>query len=125
MQGRSFLPVWQGKRPKDWREAMYYRYYHDPGDHNTAAHYGVRTETHKLICFWRRNQWECFDLVKDPQELRNIYNDPAEQDTVAKLKAELQRLRKELGDDDRYANNEDQPKESSYVDLQKRKRAGK
>jgi hypothetical protein len=45
---------------------MYYRHYHDPGDHNTRAHYGVRTETHKLIYFWKRDYWECYDLVKDP-----------------------------------------------------------
>ncbi len=51
MQGRSFPPdLKKGNRPRDWRHAMYYRYYHDPqGDHNTRAHYGVRTETHKLI----------------------------------------------------------------------------
>ena len=45
---------------------MYYRYYHDPGDHNTRAHYGVRTRTHKLIYFWTKDQWELFDLVNDP-----------------------------------------------------------
>jgi len=36
MQGRSLLPLLQGQRPADWRTSMYYRYYHDPGDHNTA-----------------------------------------------------------------------------------------
>src|SRR5205085_11381192 len=45
MQGRSLLPILKGERPKDWRTSMYYRYYHDPGDHNTARHMGVRTET--------------------------------------------------------------------------------
>ena len=30
-----------GQRPQDWRTSWYYRYYHDPGDHNTRAHYGV------------------------------------------------------------------------------------
>ncbi len=120
MQGRSLLPVLQGKKPKDWRTSFYYRYYHDPGDHNTAAHYGVRTETHKLIYFWRRDQWECFDLVKDPQELRNIYADPAEQATVKKLKEELYRLKKEAKDtEDRFADSKDWPKESSYVSPKK------
>ncbi len=50
---------------------MYYRYYHDPGDHNTRAHYGVRTRTHKLIYFWKKGQWELFDLVNDSHELHN------------------------------------------------------
>jgi arylsulfatase A-like enzyme len=113
MQGRSFVPVWKGKTPGDWRGAMYYRYYHDPGDHNTRAHYGVRTATHKLIYFWKKDQWECYDLVADPHEMGNIYGEPGAQKTVAALKRELARLRKELKDDDQFA--EEQPKESSYV----------
>ena len=43
MQGRSLLPLLGGRTPPDWRTAIYYRYYHDPGHHNTRAHYGVRT----------------------------------------------------------------------------------
>ena len=53
------VPLLKGQRPADWRTSWYYRYYHDPGDHNTRAHYGVRTETHKLIYFWKKDQWEC------------------------------------------------------------------
>ncbi|HXK03879.1 MAG TPA: sulfatase [Verrucomicrobiae bacterium] len=113
MQGRSFLPIWKGNTPRDWRRAMYYRYYHDPGDHNTRAHYGIRTETHKLIYFWKKDQWECYDLVADPLEMHNIYNDPKAQKTVAALKEQLYRLKKELKDDDRFAN--EQPADSSYV----------
>ena len=62
MQGRSLVPVLRGRTPADWRTSMYYRYYHDPGDHNTRAHYGVRTRTHKLIYYWKKDQWELFDL---------------------------------------------------------------
>lgn len=113
MQGRSFVPVWKGKTPANWRHSMYYRYYHDPGDHNTRAHYGVRTTTHKLIYFWKKDQWECYDLVADPHEMHNIYNEPKAQKTVAALKRELYRLKKELKDDDQFAAA--QPKDSSYV----------
>jgi arylsulfatase A-like enzyme len=109
MQGRSLLPLLKTERPADWRTSFYYRYYHDPGDHNTRAHYGVRTETHKLIYFWKINQWECYDLVHDPLELKNIYNDPAQADAVAKLKTELFRLKKELKDDDQFANQQPPP----------------
>jgi arylsulfatase A-like enzyme len=38
----------------------------------------VRTTTHKLIYFWKKDQWEMYDLVKDPDELHNLYNDPAQ-----------------------------------------------
>jgi len=103
MQGHSLVPLMKGERPADWRTSWYYRYYHDPGDHNTRAHYGVRTETHKLIYFWKKDQWEMYDLVNDPAELHNLYQDPAQAETVAKLKAELYRLKKELKDDDQFA----------------------
>lgn len=120
MQGRSFLPIWKGHTPSNWRHAMYYRYYHDPGDHNTRAHYGIRTEEYKLIYFWKKDQWECYDLRHDPTEMHNIYNDPKAQTTVAMLKKELYRLKKDVKDDDQFA--ETQPSESSYVQAPPRKR---
>lgn len=106
MQGRSLVPLLKGGRPADWRSSWYYRYYHDPGDHNTRAHYGVRTETHKLIHFWKIDQWEMYDLVKDPAELYNLYQEPAHASSVAKLKTELYRLKKELKDEDQFANGQ-------------------
>jgi arylsulfatase A-like enzyme len=109
VQGHSLLPLFRGQHPSDWRSSWYYRYYHDPGDHNTRAHYGVRTATHKLIYYWKKDQWELFDLVKDPQELNNIYADPAQKDLVAGLKAELHRLKKELRDDDQFADEQPPP----------------
>ena len=104
MQGRSLLPILRGRTPADWRTSMYYRYYHDPGDHNTRAHYGVRTQTHKLIYYWKKDQWELFDLVADPQEMHNLYNQPGQEKLTAALKAELLRLKKAVRDDDQFAN---------------------
>ena len=103
MQGRSLVPLFKGEKPADWRKSFYYRYYHDPGHHNTRAHYGVRTETHKLIHYWKKDQWELFDLKNHPKELRNIYDDASQKDVVAKLKEELFRLKKELKDEDQFA----------------------
>jgi arylsulfatase A-like enzyme len=106
MQGRSLLPAFKGRPPADWRTSMYYRYYHDPGDHNTRAHYGVRTRTHKLIYFWKKDQWELFDLTNDPQEMHNVYGQPGQEQITASLKAELQRLKKAVKDDDQFANEQ-------------------
>ena len=103
MQGRSLVPVLKGQTPAGWRTSMYYRYYHDPGDHNTRAHYGVRTATHKLISFWKSGQWELFDLVNDPGELHNLYGQPGHETITAELKAELLRLKQALGDEDQFA----------------------
>jgi arylsulfatase A-like enzyme len=103
MQGRSFLPLLEGKTPRDWRTAMYYRYYH-PLHHNVAAHYGIRTDRYKLIYFNKLNQWELYDLRKDPLEMRNVYGDPSYAKILEGLKKELLRLKKEFKDDDQFAN---------------------
>ena len=106
MQGRSLLPVLRGGAPADWRTSMYYRYYHDPGDHNTRAHYGVRTRTHKLIYFWKKDQWELFDLVRDPAELHNLYGQPGQEALTRELKTELARLKAAVRDEDQFANEQ-------------------
>jgi arylsulfatase A-like enzyme len=105
MQGRSLLAILRGK-PAGWRTSMYYRYYHDPGDHNTRAHYGVRTKTHKLVYFWTKDQWELYDLRVDPLELHNLYGVAGQERVTAALKAELQRLKREVRDDDQLAKEQ-------------------
>jgi arylsulfatase A-like enzyme len=104
MQGRSLKPVLAGTTPSDWRNSMYYRYYHDPGHHNTRAHYGVRTATHKLIHYWKVDGWELFDLKADPGEQKNLYGQPAMAAITEELKAELRRLKKDLKDEDQFAD---------------------
>jgi arylsulfatase A-like enzyme len=104
MQGRSLLPVLRGRAPSDWRTSMYYRYYHDPGHHDTRQHYGVRTLTHKLIYFWTKDQWELYDLRTDPFELHNLYGQPGHDQVTASLKTELLRLKRAVGDEDQLSD---------------------
>ncbi len=111
MQGRSIKPLLAGKKPKDWRQSMYYRYWLHRPHFNVAAHMGVRTDRYKLIYYYGKAlgvygayheattpEWELYDLKKDPQEMNNLYNDPAYQGVVKELKAELKRLRKQVDD---------------------------
>jgi len=101
MQGGSIRRVLRGRTPRDWRTSMYYRYYEYPGPHSVKRHYGVRTQRYKLIHFYHDiDEWELYDLRKDPREMKNVYDDPAYTDTVKQLKAELQRLRKKYKDTD-------------------------
>lgn len=117
MQGRSLAPLLRGESPADWRTTIYYRYYHDPGHHNTRAHYGVRTATHKLIHYWKKDAWELFDITKDPTEQNNLLyadaNKPEVQKVFAELKAELARLQKQYQDDGKYADPATWPKDSA------------
>ncbi len=99
MQGVSIRPLLQGRTPTDWRKSMYYHYYEYPAVHSVKRHYGVRTERYKLIHFYNDiDEWELYDLEKDPDEMRNVYNDPAYAATVKELTAELKRLREKYKD---------------------------
>lgn len=119
MQGRSIAPLLRGESPTDWRKTFYYRYYHSPGHHNTAAHYGVRTATHKLIYYWDKKAYELFDLVKDPTEQHNLLfsqsdaDQPEVQKVFEDLKLEITRLQKEYKDDGQYADPATWPKGSA------------
>jgi arylsulfatase A-like enzyme len=93
LHGRSLVPVLSNRTPKDWRTSIYYHYYEFPADHRVQAHVGVRTDQHKLIYYYPVDEWELFDLGKDPQEIRSVYADPAYAAVVAELKTELTRLR--------------------------------
>lgn len=97
MQGHSIKPLLEGKTLADWRSSMYY-HYSDPG--GIPPHYGVRTKQYKLIYYYRLAipEWELFDLKKDPHEMNSVYKDPSYAKVVKRLKAELLRLKKELGD---------------------------
>ena len=92
VQGLSILPILKGEKAKV-RDAVYYGYY-ERGEHNVPQHFGVRTQRFKLIHFPGEDEWNMFDLEKDPQELVNVYG---HQDYVAHQKSmheEYQRLRK-------------------------------
>lgn len=113
MQGKSYQSILAGKTPADWRTSMYYRYWmHLDGSHNVPAHYGVRTNRHTLIHFYGKAlgmkgakdvtldpEWEMYDNQKDPQQMRNVYADPDHAPTLRELRMELDRLRREVGDD--------------------------
>jgi arylsulfatase A-like enzyme len=96
LHGVSLLPLLRGENPKDWRRSVYYRLY-DPG-HGVTPHFGLRTERFTLAHFHPLNEWELFDLEKDPQQLRSVYADDAYARTRAELQAELKRLQKMYGD---------------------------
>jgi len=114
MQGESIVPLLKGKKPKDWRESLYYHYYEFPGAHSVRRHYGVRTETHKLIHFYNLDGWELYDLEKDPNELNSVYGKPEYAALTKELKDELARLRKlyQVPEDTRPVSKQKKPKKN-------------
>lgn len=112
MQGVSFLPQLTGDQDRPTRDAVYYRYYeNDDQFHHALAHYGIRTDRHKLIYFYNDGmghpgssgfsyppEWELYDLQSDPEELDNVWGDPAYAAVREELTAQLWSLQHELGD---------------------------
>ena len=98
MQGRSLVPVLKGETPDDWRESIYYHYYEYPSVHMVARHNGIRTQRYKLIHFYQFDEWELYDLEKDPDELTNLYGKPEYADLAGELKRDLVELREHYGD---------------------------
>jgi arylsulfatase A-like enzyme len=110
--GASLVPLLRREIPNDWRTAVYYRYWeHNSGEHPVPNNYGIRTATHKIICYQGQphgmrgaskiatpEEWELFDLVKDPDEMVNVYNDPAYADVRKTLTAQLKAERERNGD---------------------------
>ena len=92
MQGRSLVPVLQGKTPEDWRKTFLYTY-HELANHRVQPHYGVTDGRNKLIYYPAHNEWEFFDLKKDPSEMISQYYIPENETTIMELKRELVRLR--------------------------------
>jgi len=124
MQGRSFRPVLRGRKLPDWRREAYYRYWMHMSHFAIPAHYGIRTQSHKLIYYYgeplgqedtefvRRwiegsprieptePEWELFDLKRDPQEMHNRASDPEYAAVFADLKRRLLEKKKAVGDTD-------------------------
>ena len=99
MQGESLLPLLTG-HPEEWtRDAVYYHYYEYPAVHMVKRHYAVVTEQYKLVhYYYDTDEWELIDRINDPQELRNVYDDPTYAPVVAELHRKLESLRKQYGD---------------------------
>jgi arylsulfatase A-like enzyme len=92
VQGESILPILKDAS-KSVRDSVYYAYY-EIGEHAVPQHYGIRTRTHKLFYLPATQEWQMFDLKKDPQEMNNVYSDPEYATTQKELTAEYDRLRK-------------------------------
>ncbi|MCF7956489.1 MAG: sulfatase [Phycisphaerae bacterium] len=95
MQGASIKPIMlNGKAPDDWRKSLYYQYFEFPGYHSVRRHEGVATKRYKLIHFYDIDEWEFYDLEKDPSEMQSQYENKKYADKIEELKKELLRLKK-------------------------------
>lgn len=103
MQGKSLKPAIEGKGLT--RKGQYYHYYEYPyGWHLVKRHYGVRTDSFKLMHYYNdSDEWEMYDLKNDPQEMNNIYDNPRYSSTQKELHLLLDELRTEYKEENLQA----------------------
>jgi len=88
MQGVSMKQLLQTGKDENWRKEIYYHYYER--SFGLTPHYGIKTERYKLLHFYGPiNAWELYDLKRDKQEMKNIYDNSKYAGIVEELKARL------------------------------------
>jgi arylsulfatase A-like enzyme len=90
MHGRSLVPQMKGKT-KNTRQAFLIEYFADPTFPEQSTWVGVRTEKWKYTRYVDlEGKDELYDLESDPNEKKNVINDPQGREALALLRPELQ-----------------------------------
>jgi len=81
-EGRDASALFTGKAPSDWKDIAFVR------GTSRAGWLCAVTDQYKLVYSPQDRPW-LFDLMKDPNELTNVYDDPKYQEVVKRLTGEL------------------------------------
>jgi N-acetylglucosamine-6-sulfatase len=90
IDGRSMLPLLQGKDDPQWRTELLYEYYWERNFPQTPTMHALRTDRYKYIHYY--GIWdldELYDLQEDPQETTNLILNPERKQTVQQLNKHL------------------------------------
>ncbi len=97
VQGRSMLPLFRDASAP-WREHLLYEYYWEWSFPQTPTQFALRGERFKYV--FTHGVWDVdmfFDLQADPQESRNLIDDPAHKATIDAMRTQLFATLKETG----------------------------
>ncbi|MFT5385615.1 MAG: N-acetylglucosamine-6-sulfatase [Saprospiraceae bacterium] len=89
MDGKSFLPLLKGEK-MDWPDVAFYEYYWEKAFPQTPTTFAIRTDQYKFIQY--HGVWgddELYDLKKDPQEMNNLFRDPAYKTRVDTMRSQI------------------------------------
>ncbi len=89
MQGMTMLPLLRDPRAP-WRDTLLYEYYWEWSFPQTPTQFALRSERYKFV--FTHGVWDLdmfFDLQADPQETRNLIDDPAHRQTIESMRGQL------------------------------------
>jgi len=92
MEARTLLPYLRGEVP-DARHHVFAEHANDLILHGTEFMTMIRSRDWKLVHFVDTPEGQLFDMQADPQELRNLWDDPAHDATKRSLVEEILRWR--------------------------------
>ena len=96
MQGRSLVPLVEGKKP-NWREDFFFEHLYEHPQIPKCE--GVRTADWKYIRYFEQQpvHEELYDLRKDPLETKNLVDDAEEKEILNGLRKRCDQLRDGYG----------------------------
>lgn len=102
IHGRSWAPLLRGGG-KDWRTSWFYEYNYEKEFPYTPNVRGVRTEEWVYIRYPHgdgkadRHKAELYHLASDPDQTKNLIDDPAQRERIEAMGTELIRLQRAVG----------------------------
>ena len=97
MQGKSLVSIVDGRSPRDWRTDFFVEHlFNHP---QIPKHEGVRGERYKYARYFEQQPVfeELYDLRNDPQEARNLAENPAYGDVLTEMRRRTDELQTEYG----------------------------
>ena len=98
IEGKRLIPILDENSSGN-QNILYFEHCIFPDINMVAKHYGIRTDRHKLIHYHQFNEWELFDLKKDPSEQNNIFDRTENESLVSHLTKLLLHERRKQGYD--------------------------
>ena len=96
MQGESMVNLISKNKDRKWRESILFEYYVDDAwPYAGPDQLAVRTNRYKLVDNFVENDIdELYDLINDPGEMNNLFNDEEYEKVEKELRKESIRLQK-------------------------------
>lgn len=98
MHGLSLKGILTGTEKTLARNQLYYHYYEYGKDHTVIPHVAIRGERYKLIYFYTVDEWEFYDLEKDPGEQANLIHSKEHKNQISAMIKDLVKLRVKYDD---------------------------